>query len=85
VILVGTGFAILIAVIAVWINHNLFFNIKNGIGTCQNHFVAAIYAVADVYLKPWYQHQTLLLNLVYLHTIWDGTWELWWGYGNWLI
>jgi hypothetical protein len=36
----------------------LFFNIKNGdnsndIVTCQNCFVAAVYAVVDLYLKPW--------------------------------
>jgi hypothetical protein len=41
----------------VWINHNLFFNIKNtdngnGIDTCQNCFVTAVFAVADLYLKP---------------------------------
>jgi hypothetical protein len=48
----------LIAVIAVWINHNLFFTIKNGdngndINTCQNCFVAAVCVVADLYLKSW--------------------------------
>jgi hypothetical protein len=58
---VGTGVTTLIAVVAVWINHNLFFNIKtvihsNGIVTCKNRFVAAVFAVADLYLKPWLSH-----------------------------
>jgi hypothetical protein len=38
------------------INDDLFFNIKNGdngngIGTCQNCFVVASFAVADLYLN----------------------------------
>jgi hypothetical protein len=41
----------------VWINHNLFFNIKNGnngngIDTCQNRFVASVFPIADLDLKP---------------------------------
>jgi hypothetical protein len=52
---VGTGVTTLIAVVAVSINHNLFFNsIKNGdngIGTFQNCFVVASFAVADLYLN----------------------------------
>jgi hypothetical protein len=56
VISVGTDVIMLIVIVAVWINHNLFFNIKNsynsnGIATFQN-FVAAVFTVADLYLKP---------------------------------
>jgi hypothetical protein len=65
---VGTGVTTLIAVVAVWINHNLFFNIKtvihsNGIVTCKNRFVAAVFTVADLYLKPCYKW--------HIYAIWD--------------
>lgn len=58
-ILVGTGVATLNVAVAVWNNHNLFFNLKtvnNGIGIdrCRYRFVVAVFAVADCFSKPWY-------------------------------
>lgn len=46
----------MIAVVAVWINYNLFFNIKAGnngigIGICGYRFTAAVFAVAYGFLK----------------------------------
>lgn len=56
---VGTGVATLNVAVAVWNNHNLFFNLKtvnNGIGIdrCRYRFVVAVFAVADCFSKPWY-------------------------------
>lgn len=62
------GVATLIAVVAVWVYHNLFFNTKMGnngisIGICQYHFVVVVFVVTDRFLKP-------LLFCVYVMIDW---------------
>jgi hypothetical protein len=67
VISVGTGFAILIAVIAVWINHNLFFNIKNSDwwGNLVYDFNSPILKTTETH-SPQIQIFNLTLALIFL-------------------
>jgi hypothetical protein len=65
---------ILIAVVVMWINHKLIFNLKNDdnnndIGTCQICFVAAVFAVGDLYLKTLIPIKAYIKPLVVYHNL----------------